>query len=231
MPRATSDRRPFVTANFAITADGRVSTRNRTPSDFSSPRDKHRLLEIRATCDAVLASARTIAADRMTMGLPDDDLRAARVAKGKPAYPTRVLLSASGKIDPALPVFGKDFSPIVIFSTTRMKPATRAELEQKAAVHLYPAKVDLAAMLRTLREQHGIRRLVCEGGPQIFRALLEADLIDELHLTLTPHVFGGTKAPTLTGLAGDFLPRSSRLRLLEMQPVANECFLRYGLSR
>jgi len=165
------------------------------------------------------------------MGLPADDLRAAREAKGRPAYPTRVLLSASGKIDPTLPVFAKDFSPIVIFSTTGMKPTTRTALEQKATVYLHSQKVDLTAMLHTLRREHGVRRLVCEGGPQIFRALLEADLIDEIHLTLTPHVFGGNQAPTLTGLAGNFLPHSSRLRLLEMRPVENECFLRYGLPR
>jgi len=46
--------RPFVTANFALTWDGRISTRRGTPSDFSSKKDKHRLVEIRAQCDAVL---------------------------------------------------------------------------------------------------------------------------------------------------------------------------------
>ena len=53
-------------------------------------------------------------------------------------------------------------------------------------------------------------RIVCEGGAQVFRALLTANLIDELHLTFTPRIFGGQKAPTLTGLAGEFLPASSR---------------------
>lgn len=62
--------RPFVTANFAVTADGRISTRNFTPSDFSSKRDKRRLVKIRAACDAVLVGARTLAADTMTLGIP-----------------------------------------------------------------------------------------------------------------------------------------------------------------
>ena len=44
--------RPFVTANFAVTWDARISTRRGTSSDFSSPRDKRRLVEIRAQCDA-----------------------------------------------------------------------------------------------------------------------------------------------------------------------------------
>ena len=113
-------RRPFVTANFALTWDARISTRRGTSSDFSSPRDKRRLVEIRAQGDAVLVSAKTVAADNMTMGLPDPALRAARTARGQSAYPLRVLLTNSGRINPGLRIFETDFSPIVIFSTTRM---------------------------------------------------------------------------------------------------------------
>jgi riboflavin-specific deaminase-like protein len=218
--------RPFVTANFAITADGRVSTRNLTPADFSSKRDKRRLSEIRATCDAVLAGVKTITSDNMTMGLPVEELRVARVARGLPPYPTRVLASRSGQIDPALRVFTRDFSPIIIFSTEKMPPSVRAALAGKATLHLHQ-KLDLARMLGTLRTEHGIKRLVCEGGPQLFRALLLEELIDELHLTVTPRIFGGRKAPTLTGQAGDFLPRSQAWRLCAMEVIGEECFLRY----
>ena len=118
-------KRPFVTANFALTWDGRISTRRSTPADFSSKSDKRRLVEIRARCDAVLVSAKTVAADNMSMGLPDAALRAARSARGQREYPLRVLLTNSGRIDPALRLFTKTFSPIVIFSTTRM-PAPRS---------------------------------------------------------------------------------------------------------
>ena len=223
--------RPFVTANFALTADGRISTRAFTPADFSSPRDKRRLVEIRAGCDAILASAKTIAADNMTMGLPAAELRAARTAKGLPAFPLRVLITNRGRIDPVLRIFTKSFSPIVIFSTEKMPHRTRAALAAKATLHLHDAaSVDLAEMLRTLRTAYRVRRIVCEGGAQIFRALLTARLIDELHVTVCPRIFGGMTAPTLTGLAGAFLPRSVALELREMETVEGECFLRYAVA-
>lgn len=222
--------RPFVTANFAITADGRISTKNRTPANFSSPRDKHRLLEIRATCDAILAGLQTIAKDNMTMGLPDDALRAERRAKGMSEYPVRVLVSNRGQIDPGLRVFAKDFSPIVVFTTQRMKPALQDALAPKADLHLFPERVDLAAMLEILHREYAIRRLVCEGGASLFRSLLEADLVDELHLTVVPRIFGSKKAPTLTGPAGDFLPKSTQLRLRDFHPEGDECFLRYSVK-
>jgi len=224
--------RPFISANFAITADGRISTRNFTPADFSSKRDKRRLVEIRAKCDAVMVSAKTASADNMTMGLPAEELRAARVEQGMAPYPTRVLLTNSGRISPQLRIFTKDFSPIVIFSTERMPAEVRAALASKATLHLHPGKhVDLHEMFRTLRREHGVKRLVCEGGAQIFRALVEAQLLDELYLTMTPRIFGGRRAPTLTGIASTFLTPSSRLKLREFSPVDGECFLRYTMAR
>lgn len=224
--------RPFVTANFALTWDARISTRRGTPSDFSSPRDKRRLIEIRSECDAVLASVKTIGADNMTMGLPDPVLRRSRVGRGQSPYPLRVLLTNSGRIDPALRIFEKDFSRIVIFSTVRMPARTRHALAAKADLWLHEAPaVNLPAMLATLRVEYGVKRLVCEGGAQVFRSLLAAGLVDELHVTLAPRLFGGKDAPTLTGIARDFLPTSVALRLREMKTEEGECFLRYRVAR
>ena len=224
-------KRPFVTANFALTWDGRISTRRSTPADFSSKSDKRRLVEIRARCDAVLVSAKTVAADNMSMGLPDAALRAARSARGQREYPLRVLLTNSGRIDPALRLFTKTFSPIVIFSTTRMPARTRTALAAQADLWLHEsASVNLPAMLAILRADYGVRRLVCEGGAQIFRALLAAGLVDELHVTLCPRLFGGEKAPTLTGLPGAFLPASIPLALKKTEVIGGECFLRYRVA-
>ena len=223
--------RPFVTANFAVTWDARISTRRGTPSDFSSPRDKRRLLETRAQSDAVLASAKTVAIDNMAMGLPDPALRAARARRGQSPYPLRVLLTNSGRIDPALRIFQHTFSSIVIFSTTRMPARVRQSLAGKADLWLHDAAtVNLAGMLATLRSEYAVKRLVCEGGSQIFRALLSAGLIDELHLTLAPRIFGGRAAPTLTGMREQFLTSSTALRLRSMEVLAGECFLRFRIE-
>lgn len=220
--------RPFVTANFAMTWDGRISTRRGTPANFTSPRDKRRLIEIRAGCDAVLASAKTIATDNMTMGLPDPALREERVKRRQNAYPLRVLLTNSGRIDPKLRIFESTFSPIVIFSTTRMPDRTQSALAGKADLWLHEAEsVNLAAMMATLRSEYAVKRMVCEGGAQIFRALLSAKLIDEIHLTLSPRIFGGRGAPTLTGVMEAFLPHSINARLRSMEVVDGECFLRF----
>jgi len=214
--------RPFVTANFAITADGRISTRNFTPADFSSKRDKRRLVKIRAACDAVLAGARTLAADTMTLGIPG--------FRTKP--PLRVIVSNSGRIDPTHRIFRSAGARIVIFTTDKMPATTRRRLSHVADIFpLSRSKVDLVHALELLHFSYGVKRLVCEGGGTLLRSFAAADLLDELHLTLCPFVFGGRGAPTLIGLPGKFLPKSVQLRLVEMRRAGDECFTRWRVVR
>lgn len=224
--------RPFVTANFAITADGRISTGGGSASGFGSKADQRRLLEIRAGCDAILAGARTIASDTMTMGIPAKDLTQERLRRGNPEYPHRVIVSNSGRLNPALRLFHKKGGPIIVFSTRRMPVPLRTEIAHKAELFLFPSSsVPLTSCLNILRQEFGVKRLVCEGGGTLLKSLLAEDLVDELHITCTPFVFGGVKAPTLTGPVGNFLPSSVALKLLEMESVGEECFTRWKVTR
>lgn len=219
--------RPRVIANFALTADARISTRNKTPADFSSRADKRRLLEIRASGDAVLIGKGTLEAEDIAMSLPAD-LRAARADAGKAPVPLRVIVSNSGRIDPGLKIFRNTVSPVVIYSTKNMPPRVQAALAGVAALHLSNSdSVDLRAMLQHLRLFYKCKTLVCEGGAALFRSLLARGLVDELRVTLCPRIFGGAAAPALTGAPGDFLPRGIRCKLLKMEVVDDECFLRY----
>jgi riboflavin biosynthesis pyrimidine reductase len=74
-----------------------------------------------------------------------------------------------------------------------------------------------------------VRTVACEGGAQLFRALLERGLVDQLNVTIAPVLFGGRDAPTLTGISKKFLPASVRCSLREMRVVAEECFLTYRI--
>ena len=228
--------RPFVAANFALTWDARITTRNRTPVDFSSRADKRRLLEIRARSDAVLIGKTTIERENFAMSLPAEDLRAERVRRGQAAYPIRVLVSNSGRINPNLKIFQPQhsFSPVLIFSTAQMPKSTQRALDKNKIVSLHLCEnktVDLAAMLAHLRKFYKIKHLVCEGGAVLFRSLLAAGLVDEINLTFCPRIFGGEKAPTITGTPGDFLPRGIACKLMKTEIVGDECFLRYRVGQ
>jgi riboflavin-specific deaminase-like protein len=223
-------QRPFVMATFAMTVDGKITTRNFTPVDFTSREDKLHLFRQRAMADAVLIGHTSLKRDNVRLGIPLE-LQKARERRGQIPTPIRIIVSNEGKIDNRLNIFQTNISPIVIFSTKRMPQKYQQALTLKAILHLSDAEhVDLAAALHTLRDKYKIRTVACEGGPTLFRSLLERGLVDRLNLTVAPYMFGGAKAPTLTGLSREFLPASVHCSLIDMRVVGDECFLTYRIK-
>jgi len=223
---------PFVAVTFAMTVDGKVTTKNYDSVDFTSREDKAHLIRQRALGDAVLVGHGTIENDNVRLGIPREDLRKERIARGQPPYPIRVIVSNKGRINPGLKIFESDFAPIIIFSTTRMPRKTREQLQGKATLYLSQARrIDLRWVLQKLRYDFKVKYVACEGGPALFRSLLEQGLVDQLNLTIAPFLFGGKNAPTLTGVKVDFLPRSVRCSLKEMRVVGDECFLTYSVRK
>jgi riboflavin-specific deaminase-like protein len=213
-----------------MTVDGKTTTRNFTPVDFTSREDKLHLFRQRALADAVLIGHTSLKRDNVRLGIPPE-LQKARRKREQTLAPIRVIVSDKGKIDNRLNIFQSDISPIIIFSTRRMPQKYKQALQKVATLHLSNAQdVDLAAMLRTLRDKYEVRTVACEGGPTLFRSMLERGLIDQLSLTIAPYVFGGADAPTLTGLSKEFLPASVHCSLIDMRVVGNECFLTYRIK-
>jgi riboflavin-specific deaminase-like protein len=213
-----------------MTADGKVTTKNFGPVDFTSREDKLHLFRQRALADAVLLGHTSLERDNVRLGVPAE-LQDLRITSGLSRSPLRVIVSNEGRIDNRLKIFQSDVSPIIIFSTKRMPRKNQEALRETATLHLTDAReVDLVAMLETLRKKYKVRTLACEGGPTLFRSLLEQGLVDQLNLTIAPYMFGGGKAPTLTGLSKEFLPASVHCSLIDMRTVGDECFLTYRIK-
>jgi riboflavin-specific deaminase-like protein len=224
-------KRPIVITTFAMTVDGKVTTKNLSPVDFTSREDKLHLFRQRASADAVLIGHTSLKRDNVRLGLPAQ-MQETRVKRRQSRCPLRVIVSNEGQIDHRLNIFQSNVSPIIIFSTKRMPRKYQRALEKKATLHLSDAgHVDLAGMLQTLCSKYKVRTVACEGGPTLFRALLEQGLIDQLNLTIAPYMFGGAKAPTLTGVSKKFLPASVNCSLIDMRTTGDECFLTYRIRR
>jgi 5-amino-6-(5-phosphoribosylamino)uracil reductase len=214
-----------------MTVDGKVTTRDFTPVDFTSRDDKQFLFRQRALGDAVIVGHTTLKRDNVRLGI-SEDLRQERIKRGQSPAPLRVIVSNEGKIDSQLKIFSPGTSMVLIFSTKRMPREVRTALrEKKAELRLNDTKdVDLREMLRILKRDYKVQRIAFEGGPTLFRSMLERGLVDELNLTIAPYLFGGATAPTLTGLSKEFLPKSVQCVMKTMRVVGNECFLTYRIK-
>src|SRR5436309_13476757 len=129
--RSHISKRPFVVATFAMTVDGKVTTKNFAPVDFTSREDKLHLFRQRALADAVLLGHTSLKRDNVRLGIPKD-LQQARIKRKQTPAPLRVIVSNKGRIHSRLKIIQSTISPTLIFSTTRMPKQTQAPLQAKA---------------------------------------------------------------------------------------------------
>ena len=225
---------PFVFINMAMTADGKIATANRTVSSLGSRRDREHLLQLRATADAVMAGARTADLNRINMGPGPAKYRRLRLRRGLAEFNLRIIVSRSGTVNPRAEVFRRRFSPISILTTRRATAGRLKALRAGAAeVKICGTKeIDFPRALRWLRAKWGIKRLLCEGGGELNDALFRAGLVNQLHLTVCPKVFGGRAAPTIAdGLGAGSLARAAQLELESARRQGDEMFLVYHVLR
>ena len=212
---------------MAMTADGKIATANRSVTSFGSARDLEHLNELRATADAVMCGARTVELSHSILGTGGDRFRRRRVKNGLNEYNLRVIVSGSGSIDPDAEIFKKRFSPLIILTTERSSPKKLAQLRTLADEVKICGKTEInfRAALRWLRKKWRVKRLLCEGGGELNDALFRADLVDEIHLTICPKIFGGRTAPTIAdGFGAGDLKNAARFRQKSIRCINDELF-------
>jgi riboflavin-specific deaminase-like protein len=222
---------PFVLVNMAMTADGKIATANRALSSFGSTHDHKHLLELRATADVVMAGARTVDSAAINLGPGPAKFRRLRLKNGLMEYNLRVIVSGNGSINPGAEVFKHRFSPIIILTTGRASPAKLRQLRALADEVKVCGRqeINFREAFCWLRGKWGVQRLLCEGGGGLNDALFRADLVDELHLTICPKIFGGRDAPAIAdGKGFRRLVEALPLQIKSFKRIGNEAFAVFG---
>lgn len=189
---------------MAMTVDGKITTANRAVASFGSGQDQANLYALRAGADAVMAGARTVDLNRVTLGPGAANYKRLRLRRGLAEYNLRIIVSRSGSVDPRAELFKRKFSPIILL-TTRRAPKRRLEKLRPVVDEIFVSgerEIDFRRALGWLRKKWKVNRLLCEGGGELNDGLLRAGLVNELHLTVCPKIFGGRTAPTIADGCG-----------------------------
>ena len=219
------DERPYVFTNFVLTLEGRATLEGRS-GPIGSATDTAMLMGLRAEAEAVMIGAGTMRVERYGRVVPDAEARARRVRSGLAPDPLMVIVSGRLDLPWDAPLFTCGEGRVVIFTAADADPPeTATSLE----VVRHEGTVDLTRALGALRRDHGIRALLCEGGPHLHAQLIEADLVDELFVTHAPKLAGGEGPHLVAGLTERERPLEPAWLLHEED--TGELFGRYRVIR
>jgi riboflavin-specific deaminase-like protein len=212
------EERPLVAMNFAATVDGRATIAG-VSGPIGSDADTTMLAQLRTRFDAVMIGAGTMRAERYGRLAKKQETRERRERLGLPPEPLMVIVSGRLDLPWDAPLFTEG-GPVLIFTASAADPP---EVATSLEIVRHRDFVDIVAALRYLRHEHGIRALLCEGGPGLHGELEGGGLVDELFLTIAPKLSGG-EAPRI--VEGE-LPSVVELDLAWLLEEQGELFARY----
>jgi riboflavin biosynthesis pyrimidine reductase len=215
--------RPHIAVNMVATTDGRATVAGRT-GPISSLADRQLFHALRTRVDAVMIGAGTLRVERYGRMVPDAGRREQRVAAGLAPDPLAIVVSGSLDLPADLPLLQDPSSRVVIVtSAAHSLEGVRAQVD-----YLRSPAVDLPAALARLRSDHGVRAILCEGGPHLNATLLAEGLIDELFLTNVSVLAGAAGAMSI--MDGAPLEEPVVLELRWMLEHEGELFARYAIG-
>ena len=208
--------RPFVQVNFVSSPDGAVTVGGKSQG-LSGPADKKVFMLGRTLADVVLVGAGTAAAEGYA-GVQCGEVRAGvRARLGLSPVPPIAVVTRRASVDPASPLIAQTLVPTIVL-TCAAAPADRLAALSDAGADVVvtgDSDVDLPTAVAEL-DKRGLRRVSCEGGPHLFGGLIEAGLVDQLCLTISPRLAGGDASRIAVG------PPPAAPRELELASVLTD---------
>jgi len=195
-----------------MSADGKLSTRERCQVRISGREDFSRVDQLKSESDGIMVGIGTVLADDPSLTVKSPALKEGRNDRGVEENPVRIVVDSTLRCPVDASVLHKGEGRRVIACTARADPGKAALLGAYATViRAGDDRVDLKEILASLYDM-GIRRLMVEGGGTLIWALFEADLVDELTCFVGNMIIGGGTAPTLADGTG-FIREDAFIRL------------------
>jgi diaminohydroxyphosphoribosylaminopyrimidine deaminase / 5-amino-6-(5-phosphoribosylamino)uracil reductase len=216
---------PYVRCKMAMSLDGRTALENGESqwiSNTLSRKDVHRL---RAGSSAILTTVDTVTDDGASLNARDLDFELKQ--------PIRVVVDRQLKISSKENIFSlsSDVAGKVIVYTEIENSEQVNELRNVDAevVYIPSSESWLENVLTHLAKEHEVNEVLVEAGSTFSGALIEAGLIDELIIYVTPLLLGDTAQPLLKLKALENLNEARSLTLIDSRQLGEDQRLTYKI--
>jgi riboflavin biosynthesis pyrimidine reductase len=242
----THERRAHIIANFVTTLDGVVALEKGGGGPISGFNEHDRMVMglLRAAAGSVVVAAGTVRPSGKHLWTAESIFpplsgayQELRERLGYTAPPLTVIVTGSGRLDPAMRVLSSGEGPVLIVTSERgaQQLGTLALGPHVEAIPVQEqGAIKASTVLELVQARRGHDLILVEGGPQLMNAFFAEQCLDELFLTLAPQVAGRTLDDSRPGLVmGEhFAPDNPRwAKLVGVHRTGDYLFLRYAFSR
>ena len=209
-------QRPFFSLKLGLSLDGRIADATHSSRWITGPEAREQVQAMRRSADAILVGAGTVRHDNPSLWPRPDRKR----------KPWRIVIVHDGPLPLRAQLFtDAHASRTLVAAPKGWQPACARKIRKTGATVLeLPRKGFLPAMARQLAEMD-ILKVLCEGGGILAGELLQARLVDELCLFLSPVLIGGPVGAT--GHTCWPLALAPRFVRRECRPIGKDLLVRF----
>jgi 5-amino-6-(5-phosphoribosylamino)uracil reductase len=220
--------RPYTLLSCSVSLDGYLGDQSPRLA-LSNDADFDRVDEVRASCDAIMVGAVTVRTDNPRLLVRSPVRREGRTARGLPASPKKITVTARADLDEHSNFFTAGDSEKLIYTSTGRVADARARLGPVATIVDGGRRVRMRRLAEDLADR-GVGRLMVEGGGIVHTQFLSDDLVDELQLVVAPFFVGDSAAPRFVSDGRFPWNPGRRATLAEVRQIGDVVLLRYALS-
>jgi diaminohydroxyphosphoribosylaminopyrimidine deaminase/5-amino-6-(5-phosphoribosylamino)uracil reductase len=211
--------RPWVIAKWAMSLDGRMTTPAGESKWISNEQSRAIVHQLRGRMDAIIVGRGTVEADAplLTARPPGPRIATRIVLDG------RASLSSESQLIRTL-----DQAPVLVAATPQATEGDVARLRSLGCEVVINRSTEPKARWNELLDELGRRRMtnvLVEGGAKVLGGLIDAKLVDEVHVFIAPRRLGAGAMGPAGGVRIDEVAQTLSLEDAQIEQLGDDAYI------
>ncbi len=218
---------PFVALKYAMTADGKIATKNSDSKWITGERARNFVQVLRNRYSAIMVGIGTV--------LADDPLLTCRLPNA--SNPIRVILDSSLKIplESHIVKTAREVPTIVACASVDENQKEKKNALEAAGVEVISVcgeneaeRVDIKSLFKLLGKRK-VDSVLVEGGAEVNFSVLKTGLVNHIYSFVGSKIFGGSGKSPVAGAGVDFVKDAYTVRLASLSQFDDDALIEWDV--